>query len=151
MLPSALLEPRSRTLGVALLRTLAIARSKGEIVCCHRSQFDSNRAWGCGNPTGRSWRRMRQSLAPVSLTIAIVTSVQVVMLVRWNSARPALRKSHLRTLRHKQDSLPEWSKGVDSSSTSASCVGSNPTAVICPCSQALKATLIFNSNLKVRI
>ncbi len=28
-----------------------------------------------------------------------------------------------------QDSLPEWSKGVDSSSTSASCVGSNPTAV----------------------
>ena len=27
-------------------------------------------------------------------------------------------------------SLPEWSKGVDSSSTSASCVGSNPTAVI---------------------
>ena len=27
------------------------------------------------------------------------------------------------------DSLPEWSKGVDSSSTSASCVGSNPTAV----------------------
>ena len=28
------------------------------------------------------------------------------------------------------DSLPEWSKGVDSSSTSARCVGSNPTAVI---------------------
>ena len=28
------------------------------------------------------------------------------------------------------DSLPEWSKGVDSSSTSESCVGSNPTAVI---------------------
>ena len=28
-----------------------------------------------------------------------------------------------------QDSLPEWSKGVDSSSTSASCVGSNPTGV----------------------
>ena len=31
----------------------------------------------------------------------------------------------------RRDSLPEWSKGVDSSSTSASCVGSNPTAVIC--------------------
>ena len=28
------------------------------------------------------------------------------------------------------DTLPEWSKGVDSSSTSASCVGSKPTAVI---------------------
>ena len=28
-----------------------------------------------------------------------------------------------------QDTLPEWSKGVDSSSTSASCVGSNPTGV----------------------
>ena len=31
-----------------------------------------------------------------------------------------------------QDTLPEWSKGVDSSSTSASCVGSNPTGVILP-------------------
>jgi hypothetical protein len=30
-----------------------------------------------------------------------------------------------------QDTLPEWSKGVDSSSTSASCVGSNPTGVMC--------------------
>ena len=30
----------------------------------------------------------------------------------------------------RQDTLPEWSKGVDSSSTSASCVGSNPTGVI---------------------
>ena len=28
------------------------------------------------------------------------------------------------------DTLPEWSKGVDSSSTSANCVGSNPTGVI---------------------
>ena len=28
-----------------------------------------------------------------------------------------------------KDPLPEWSKGVDSSSTSASCVGSNPTGV----------------------
>ena len=32
-------------------------------------------------------------------------------------------------LRYEHDSLPEWSKGVDSSSTSASCVGSNPTGV----------------------
>ena len=30
----------------------------------------------------------------------------------------------------RMDTLPEWSKGVDSSSTSASCVGSNPTGVI---------------------
>ena len=40
-----------------------------------------------------------------------------------------------------KDTLPEWSKGVDSSSTSASCVGSNPTAVILlpdPCSPAGK-------------
>ena len=29
-----------------------------------------------------------------------------------------------------QDTLPEWSKGADSSSTSASCVGSNPTDVM---------------------
>ena len=34
------------------------------------------------------------------------------------------------TQRHRHhDSLPEWSQGVDSSSTSASCVGPNPTAV----------------------
>ncbi len=36
-----------------------------------------------------------------------------------------------------RDTLPEWSKGVDSSSTSVSCVGSNPTGVIVtqgPCS-----------------
>ena len=31
--------------------------------------------------------------------------------------------------KYPEDSLPERSKGVDSSSTSASCVGSNPTAV----------------------
>ena len=31
--------------------------------------------------------------------------------------------------RRSPDTLPEWSKGVDSSSTSASCVGSNPTGV----------------------
>ena len=29
------------------------------------------------------------------------------------------------------ETLPEWSKGVDSSSNSASCVGSNPTGVNC--------------------
>ena len=36
------------------------------------------------------------------------------------------------------DTLPEWSKGVDSTSTSASCVGSNPTGVNClkHCKQA---------------
>ena len=36
------------------------------------------------------------------------------------------------------DTLPEWSKGVNSSSTSASCVGSNPTGVNClkHCKQA---------------
>ena len=28
------------------------------------------------------------------------------------------------------DTLLEWSKGVDSSSTSANCMGSNPTGVI---------------------
>ena len=30
------------------------------------------------------------------------------------------------------DTLPEWSKGADSSSTSTNCVGSNPTGVIWP-------------------
>ena len=39
---------------------------------------------------------------------------------RANDKKPAL--DH-------HDTLPEWPKGVDSSSTSASCVGSNPTGV----------------------
>ena len=34
-------------------------------------------------------------------------------------------------IKNSVDTLPEWSKGVDSSSTSASCVGSNPTGVNC--------------------
>ena len=41
-----------------------------------------------------------------------------------------------------KDSLPEWSKGVDSSSTSASCVGSNPTGVIFP------ALALFNTGMR---
>ena len=32
-------------------------------------------------------------------------------------------------LGYEHDTLPEWSKGVDSSSTSASCAGSNPAGV----------------------
>ena len=41
-----------------------------------------------------------------------------------------------------KDTLPEWSKGVDSSSTSASCVGSNPTGVISqPCDPDARATM----------
>ena len=34
-------------------------------------------------------------------------------------------------IKNSVDTLPEWSKGVDSSSTNASCVGSNPTGVNC--------------------
>ena len=30
----------------------------------------------------------------------------------------------------RKDTLPDWPEGVDSSSTSASCVGSNPTGVM---------------------
>ena len=41
------------------------------------------------------------------------------------------------------DSLPEWSQGVDSSSTSASCVGSNPTAVIFPTRLMSDATTLM--------
>ena len=47
----------------------------------------------------------------------------------WGIARATEQKQFAQEPR---DSLPEWSKGVDSSSTSASCVGSNPTAVISP-------------------
>ena len=44
------------------------------------------------------------------------------------AGRPRKHPCGLHNMKSK-DSLPEWSKGVDSSSTSASCVGSNPTAV----------------------
>ena len=49
---------------------------------------------------------------------------------------PSLPSKYAHALSHglcgtaRMDTLPEWSKGVDSSSTSASCVGSNPTGVI---------------------
>ena len=53
---------------------------------------------------------------------------------RWLAAAVApparCHRWHMLLPWHSRDSLPEWSKGVDSSSTSASCVGSNPTAVI---------------------
>jgi hypothetical protein len=39
-------------------------------------------------------------------------------------------RSLTRDLHVCQDTLPEWSEGVDSSSTSAGCMGSNPTGVI---------------------
>ena len=50
-------------------------------------------------------------------------------------AEPASEVSHSKLngsnkQNHTSDSLPEWSKGVDSSSTGASCVGSNPIAVM---------------------
>ena len=47
-----------------------------------------------------------------------------------NKQHGALASSFKRAvdIRH-HDSLPEWSKGVDSGSTRASCVGSNPTAL----------------------
>ena len=52
-------------------------------------------------------------------------------------AEPASEVSHSKLngsnkQNHTSDSLPEWSKGVDSSSTSASCVGSNPAGVLYP-------------------
>ena len=43
---------------------------------------------------------------------------------------PPLMETCVAMAKHKSmDSLPEWSKGVDSSSTGANLVGSNPTAV----------------------
>ena len=52
---------------------------------------------------------------------------------RRNSLAAAVRAPAAPTPRQftwcAQDSLPESSKGVDSSSTRASCAGSNPTAV----------------------
>ena len=53
---------------------------------------------------------------------ARVTFTQALLFSRFYKEHPAAYGF--------QDSLREWSKGVDSSSTSASCVGSNPTAVI---------------------
>ena len=44
-------------------------------------------------------------------------------------SEPGTARNYTLPMLNKQDTLPEWSKGVDSSSTSASCVGSNPTGV----------------------
>ena len=51
-----------------------------------------------------------------------------------NEAVTSLQRAYRQSISHlvpvtDMDTLPEWSKGVDSSSTSASCVGSNPTGV----------------------
>ena len=57
-----------------------------------------------------------------------------------------------------RDTLPEWSKGVDSSSTSASCVGSNPTGVILALLYAsrlfvqfLQVLALFNTEVRDRL
>ena len=47
------------------------------------------------------------------------------------------------------DSLPEWSKGVDSSSTGANLVGSNPTAVTAQAEQSQGHVLDNASGNKV--
>ena len=56
---------------------------------------------------------------------------------------------HVSSLTHDlhvcQDTLPERSKGVDSSSTSVSCVGSNPTAVRLMSSQVVAVSACMSS------
>ena len=49
-----------------------------------------------------------------------------------------------------RDTLPEWSKGVDSSSTSASCVGSNPTGVTSPSSLLVAVAVARRGGARVR-
>ena len=62
-------------------------------------------------PTGGSFLSIRHLQYPVAITELVRTFAMAL--------HPAVTK----------DTLPEWPKGVDSSSTSAICVGSNPTAV----------------------
>ena len=63
--------------------------------------------------------------------ILMLTCLPTCLLSCLPSSLPFLNRNE-RNLNAKmsRDTLPEWSKGVDSSSTSASCVGSNPTGVI---------------------
>ena len=63
-----------------------------------------------------------------------------------NPGAPFLLQYKLPASRIK-DSLPEWSKGVDSSSTSASCVGSNPTAVTFRCRSLAKLQTTYSVTL----
>ena len=63
-----------------------------------------------------------------------------------NPGAPFLLQTNLPASKFK-DSLPEWSKGVDSSSTSASCVGSNPTAVIFRCRSLAKVQTTYSVTL----
>ena len=58
----------------------------------------------------------------------------------WGGATD--KRNPLDLERQASDTLPEWSKGVDSSSTSASCVGSNPTGVICISLRCFRSLLV---------
>ena len=80
--------------------------------------------------------RLAQSAERKALNLVVVGSSPMVGVLFLFATEPhhahASNFHFRRTLRNKpmkHDTLPEWSKGVDSSSTSASCVGSNPTGV----------------------
>ena len=58
-------------------------------------------------------------------------SINVGLCLSCDSQSPTimLQANNVAYRKPSQDTLPEWSKGVDSSSTSASCAGSNPAGV----------------------
>ncbi len=88
----------------------------------------------------------RESALPESAAptwqLHVLTS-RLLGLVAWHKSKATARRRPKESMQARdqptsqttstaggRDTLPEWSKGVDSSSTSASCVGSNPTGVI---------------------
>ena len=82
-------------------------------------------------------RNLRNSTAAIAQLAArrshnpkVVSSILTRRNVMVEARRQSMGLARGRVDRQTSDSLPEWSKGVDSSSTRAICVGSNPTAVI---------------------
>ena len=105
---------------------IALARVSQQVVARTPAQQRRNAMTAVGfEPTPFRTGALSQRLRPLGQTVLFVCSV-----LRKPHAKQARRNRFEHAAEQaRQDTLPEWSKGVDSSSTSASCVGSNPTAV----------------------
>ena len=108
--------------------------------CLHHSapHSQSPYTWGHGAMAARL--TPDQKVGSSNLSALICHSCRSLAFPHPKHAIPHLTQQHLPfvhstllvflTICNKRDSLPEWSKGVGSGSTSTSCVGSNPTAGI---------------------
>ena len=101
-------------------------------------------------PTPFRTGALSQRLRPLGQTVLIAR------IVLWSHFAPSANELAARFRCNQgggrqQDTLPEWSKGVDSSSTSASCVGSNPTAVILSEAVRLKIDCMQTPPIEIQV